>query len=43
MNVPDDLAARYILLSPDLLRLFPQPLRINGRCVVVGDGIKVRP
>jgi hypothetical protein len=23
-----------------VLRLFPQPLRINGRCVVVGDGIK---
>src|SRR5487761_1453966 len=24
-----------------VLRLFPQPLRINGRCVLVGDGIKV--
>jgi hypothetical protein len=24
-----------------VLRLFPQPLRVNGRCVVVGDGIKV--
>src|SRR5271156_2079818 len=24
-----------------VLRLFPQPLRINGRCVVVGDGIKI--
>ena len=24
-----------------VLRLFPQPLRINGRRIVVGDGIKV--
>jgi hypothetical protein len=24
-----------------VLRLFPQPVRINGRCVLVGDGIKV--
>ena len=24
-----------------VLRLFPQPLRINGRCIVVGDGIKI--
>jgi len=24
-----------------VLRLFPQPLRVNGRCVLVGDGIKV--
>src|SRR3954454_10015868 len=24
-----------------VLRLFPQPLCVNGRCVVVGDGIKV--
>ena len=23
------------------LRLFPQPLRVNGRCVLVGDGIKI--
>ena len=24
-----------------VLRLFPQPLRIKGRCVLVGDGIKI--
>ena len=24
-----------------VLRLFPQPLRVNGRCVLVGDGIKI--
>ena len=24
-----------------VLRLFPQKLRVNGRCVLVGDGIKV--
>ena len=24
-----------------VLRLFPQPVRINGRRVLVGDGIKV--
>ena len=24
-----------------VLRLFPAPLRVNGRCVLVGDGIKV--
>jgi len=24
-----------------VLRLFPQKLRVNGRCVVVGDGIKI--
>ena len=24
-----------------VLRIFPQKLRINGRCVVVGDGIKI--
>ena len=24
-----------------VLRLFPQPLRINGRLVLVGDGIKI--
>ena len=24
-----------------VLRLFPQPLRVNGRCVLLGDGIKV--
>ena len=24
-----------------MLRLFPQPLRINGRLVLVGDGIKI--
>ncbi len=29
------------LWTQTVLRLFPQPLRINGRCVVVGDGIKV--
>ncbi len=34
----DRLAA---LWTRTVLRLFPQPLRINGRCVVVGDGIKV--
>jgi hypothetical protein len=34
----DRLAA---LWTQTVLRLFPQPLRINGRCVVVGDGIKV--
>jgi hypothetical protein len=34
----DRLAA---LWTQVVLRLFPQPLRINGRCVVVGDGIKV--
>ena len=33
----DQLAA---LWTQTALRLFPQPLRINGRCVVVGDGIK---
>jgi hypothetical protein len=25
-----------------VLRLFPQPLRVNGRWVLVGDGIKIR-
>jgi hypothetical protein len=34
----DRLAA---LWTRTVLRLFPQPLRINGRCIVVGDGIKV--
>ena len=34
----DRLAALWTQVA---LRLFPQPLRINGRCVVVGDGIKV--
>ena len=34
----DRLAA---LWTQAVLRLFPQPLRVNGRCVVVGDGIKV--
>jgi hypothetical protein len=34
----DRLAA---LWTQTVLRLFPQPLRVNGRCVVVGDGIKV--
>ena len=34
----DRLAA---LWTHTVLRLFPQPLRVNGRCVVVGDGIKV--
>ena len=34
----DRLAA---LWTQVVLRLFPQPLRINGRCVVVGDGIKI--
>jgi hypothetical protein len=29
------------LWSQVVLRLFPQPLRVNGRCVLVGDGIKV--
>ena len=29
------------LWTQTVLRLFPQPLRINGRCVLVGDGIKV--
>ena len=24
-----------------VLRLFPQPLRVGGRCVLVGDGIKI--
>ncbi len=24
-----------------VLRLFPQKLRVNGRCVLVGDGIKI--
>ena len=24
-----------------VLRLFPQALRVNGRCIVVGDGIKI--
>jgi hypothetical protein len=24
-----------------VLRLFPQTLRVNGRCILVGDGIKV--
>jgi len=33
----DQLAALWTQVA---LRLFPQPLRINGRCVVVGDGIK---
>ena len=28
------------LWSQVVLRLFPQPLRVNGRCVLVGDGIK---
>jgi len=34
----DQLTALWTQL---VLRLFPQPLRINGRCVLVGDGIKV--
>ena len=34
----DRLAA---LWTRTVLRLLPQPLRINGRCIVVGDGIKV--
>jgi hypothetical protein len=34
----DRLAA---LWTQVVLRLFPQPLRVNGRCVVVGDGIKI--
>ena len=34
----DRLAA---LWTQVVLRLFPQPLRIKGRCVVVGDGIKI--
>jgi hypothetical protein len=34
----DRLAA---LWTQTVLRLFPQPLRVNSRCVVVGDGIKV--
>src|SRR6202161_1006693 len=34
----DRLAA---LWTRTVLHLFPQPLRINGRCIVVGDGIKV--
>ena len=34
----DRLAA---LWTQVVLRLFPQPLRINGRCIVVGDGIKI--
>jgi hypothetical protein len=29
------------LWTQTVLRLFPQPLRVNGRCVLVGDGIKV--
>src|SRR5208282_3441183 len=24
-----------------VLRLFPQTLRVNGRCILVGDGIKI--
>ena len=34
----DQLAA---LWAQVVLRLFPRPLRINGRCVLVGDGIKI--
>ncbi len=34
----DPLAA---LWTQTVKRLFPQPLRVNGRCIVVGDGIKV--
>ena len=34
-------ARRALWDSRTMLRLFPQPLRINGRCVVVGDSIKV--
>lgn len=34
----DQLAA---LWAQVVLRLFPQPLRIKGRCVLVGDGIKI--
>src|SRR5271163_3040939 len=34
----DRLAA---LWTQVVLRLFPQPLRIKGRCIVVGDGIKI--
>ena len=30
-----------VLWTQVVLRLFPQPLRINGRRVLVGDGIKV--
>ena len=34
----DRLTALWTQLA---LRLFPQILRVNGRCVLVGDGIKV--
>lgn len=34
---PDALAALWARV---VLRLFPQPLRVNGRLVLVGDGIK---
>lgn len=35
----DQMAA---LWAQAVLRLFPDPLRVNGRLVLVGDGIKVR-
>ena len=35
------LDALSALWSSAVLRLFPQPLRVNGRLVLVGDGIKV--
>jgi hypothetical protein len=35
---PDALAA---LLARLVLKLFPAPVRVNGRLVLVGDGIKV--
>src|ERR1700694_5420476 len=35
---PDALTARWAQV---VLRLFPDPLRVNGRLVLVGDGIKV--
>lgn len=34
----DPLAALWARV---VLRLFPDPLRVNGRCVLVGDGIKI--
>src|SRR5215471_12271150 len=35
---PDRLSA---LWAQAVLRLFPSPLRVNGRLVLVGDGIKI--
>ena len=40
-SVGVDLDAMAVLWTRVLLRLFPEPVRVKGRLVLVGDGIKV--